>query len=264
VLRGPPKDQHPVQTDLLRLQHIKPDVVEDPNILCAELTSIIVSMPSLEVPLSADARRWLQRAYTLVLAGGYTIEAATLFSKINLLNSPTETGARARKKIVPILNSVLAVGRLKTKAAKGVIVLPTQPFSAVVAFNELLPTADRDILLIDPYFDEMMLGEFASLALKNVRLRLLACREQESVPLAPAPSRWVRHYSRAGPLEVRLASRGKVHDRLISIDGRQAWSLARASNLARASTSVLKVEPDVAALKVEAYENVWANAERLR
>jgi hypothetical protein len=57
-----------------------------------------------------------------------------------------------------------------------------------------------------------------------------------------------------------------VHDRLISIDdGRQTWSLTQpASAVAtRSPPSIRRVEPEVAALKVEAYENVWASAETL-
>lgn len=266
VRRDASADQQLIGVDLLRRQHINPDLLCDPNVLCAELCEVIAGMPSLKAPLSADAKRWLQRAYTLVLAGGHTIEAATLSSKIEMLGSSTEMGERARQKIVPILNGVLAVGRLKANGIKGDVIPPGRHFSALVAFNDLLPTANQDILVIDPYLDEKMLIDFATLELKNVRLRLLACQEQRKASLGLAASRWVRLYSNTGPLEVRLASRGKVHDRLISIDGRQAWSLAKSSkpNPARAPASVLRVEPEVAALKVEAYEDIWANAERLR
>lgn len=242
-------------------QHIKPEV------LCSELGQLVADMPSLELPLSAEAKEWLGIVYTLVLASGHTMEAASLLSKVDLMSSRVpEIGAQAQRKIVPILNSVLVMEKLRASAVQGGLLPEGRPLGALAAFRRVLPNASQDILIIDPYLDEKVLSDLAMLVLENVRLRLLAGEAQYKTALKPAAARWLREFSGTRPLEVRLAPRGLVHDRLISIDdGRQTWSLTQpASAVAtRSLPSIRRVEPEVAALKVEAYENVWASAETL-
>ena len=236
------------------------------DVLCKRLGQLMADMPPLEPPLSTEAKQWLATVYALVLASGHTIEAASLSSKMDMLSSRVpEIGAKASRRIVPILNGVLVTERLRANADQPNF-FPSRPLDALAPFSKVLPTAHQDVLIIDPYLDEKSLADFARLVVENVRLRLLAGEEQLETALKPAAPRWARQNPGSRPLEVRLAPRHLVHDRLISIDGRQAWSMSKSfnSHATRSPPSILRVEPEVAALKVKAYENIWEAAETLR
>src|SRR5262245_46132093 len=83
------------------------------DFLRGELYCLLADVPSLDGPLSADARQWLQRAHTLVLAGDHTIEAASLWSMIDLLDSRSGVGERASRTILALLKNVILVRGLR-------------------------------------------------------------------------------------------------------------------------------------------------------
>jgi len=56
-----------------------------------------------------------------------------------------------------------------------------------------------------------------------------------------------------------------LHDRLIVVDGKIVWTLTQSLNAfaARSPASLVRVDPETAALKVAAYEQLWKNAKPL-
>jgi hypothetical protein len=120
-------------------------------------------------------------------------------------------------------------------------------------------TATKDVLMIDPYMDERALTDFAVLASENVTIRLLADAHSHKPSLKPAVERWAAQYLATRPLEARVTTRRTLHDRLLIIDGVTAWVLTQSMNAfaVRAPASILRVDPDTGALKVEAYQAIW-------
>jgi hypothetical protein len=259
------RDAHPVaeRADIFS----GPVLQAKPEDVYRQLEQLIAQMPALESPVSREAKQWLRIVYGLVLSGGHTMQAAAFSMKANLLGSHVpDVGAKARHKLLPILSSVLAMEKVRANAFQGNFVSASSPFDARAAFSKVLPTANQDIMVIDPYLDEKVLTDFATLVLENVRVRLLAGEEQHKTALKPAAARWASQFPSVRPLEVRWAPQGLVHDRLIAIDGSETWSLTQSFNsfAARTPASIQRIEPKVAAVKVKAYENIWAASETLR
>jgi hypothetical protein len=94
---------------------------------------------------------------------------------------------------------------------------------------------------------------------EGVVLRILADEASVKPTLAPAAERWKRQFDSARPLEVRLAPARSLHDRLVLVDGAEAWSLTQSMKdfAHRAHASIIKADAEIAAAKVAAYSDLW-------
>jgi hypothetical protein len=158
---------------------------------------------------------------------------------------------------------VLAVAELKAPtAAQGAFIPAGNAFDALKALGKVLGGAKGDLLIVDPYMDEKALSDFAPLALEKVSIRLLADQHSVKPSLKPALRRWVLQYGAARPAEGRLASTKILHDRLIIVDGTHVWVLTQSLNAfaARSPASIVRADPELSALKVTAYEDMWKAA----
>jgi hypothetical protein len=145
---------------------------------------------------------------------------------------------------------------------KGMFLPAASPFDAFVQIGKVFAEGKHDILIVDPYADEKLLDEFARQAKDGVNVRLLAETGKLKATLAPAKVRWVAQFQSARPLEVRAASGGALHDRLVIVDGSDVWSIGQSFNqlAARASTTILRMDSEPADLKRFAMEAIWNSA----
>jgi hypothetical protein len=113
--------------------------------------------------------------------------------------------------------------------------------------------------------DEVILTDFAVLVNKGVFVQLLSDEATVKDSFAPAVRRFEKQFAEARPLEARLTTRGKLHDRLIFIDEREVFAVTQSlKDLAkRAHASIIRVEQQLSTLKIEAYEQIWRDAKAI-
>ena len=231
----------------------------DAQSLYMQLGRLVETMPDLEAQgaIPVATHEWLARAYNLVgHVDGFDAGA---------LGKHTEYLAVERNRtphaIRVIVYRALAVAELNAPiAARGAFIPAGNVFDAMVAVGKVLATAKRDLLIIDPYMDEKALSDFAPLAPKGVKIRLLADQHDHKKTLGPASRRWgTQHTAADRPLEARLAPARSLHDRVILVDGKEAFVLTQSLNAfaARAPASIVRADDETAALKVAAYEAIW-------
>ncbi|ARU25109.1 phosphoribosyltransferase (plasmid) [Ralstonia solanacearum] len=83
--------------------------------------------------------------------------------------------------------------------------------------------------------------------------------------LKPAAESWAKQYNSVRPIEVRLAPAKSLHDRLITVDDAQAWTLTQSLKdfAARSPASIVRVDTETASLKIHAYAAIWQSAAAL-
>lgn len=240
--------------------------LKDPQSLYVQLGRLLETMPDLNAPgkLSAETMRWLGRAAILVEASGHLVDSVAFNSAVENLKVPT-FGLNAADKVAIILFRTLA--RFEAVAPPGVsgsFIPVGNRFDAFSAISKVLQTATQNILIVDPYLDEKVLTEFGLAAPEQVSLRLLTGRAECKPSLRPAAANWIAQYGTQRPLEVRLAAPRSLHDRAIFIDSVAAWTLSQSLNnfAGRSPAEIIRAD-DVAPMKIAAYENVWAESQRL-
>jgi len=86
-----------------------------------------------------------------------------------------------------------------------------------------------------------------------------ADKEARKAALKPAIERWQDKFGASRPLSVRVVPAASLHDRLILVDGTEAWIAGQSFNgmAQRAHTSLVRTDPELAARKVAAYGTIW-------
>jgi hypothetical protein len=97
---------------------------------------------------------------------------------------------------------------------------------------------------------------------EQVSVRVLADAAHPQPSLKPAAERWMKQFGPTRPLSVRLAAARTLHDRAILVDRTTAWTLGQSFKdlVARAHTTLSRLDREQGALKIAAYEDMWAAA----
>ena len=219
-------------------------------------------MPDLtQAPVPAEVHHWIARAYALVEEVGNSTDS--IFFSVNVNNLGTTARHNSAHQITAIVYRAFALAEMRAPAGAGGAFIPVgNSFDAFAALSKILQTATKDVLIIDPYMDETALTEFGSAVPENVCLRLMADQASCKPTLQPAAIKWSQQYGTARPLLVRLAPQKTLHDRAIFIDRTAAWTLTQSlKDFAKRSPAEIVRADDTAALKIAAYEGVWASAQ---
>jgi hypothetical protein len=211
--------------------------------------------------IGAEQQRWLGRARALV--------KETLGEKVaqqfDQVADQLQGGVLVQHYLPHLtqhLYNALATAELYAPAAaQGAFIPANNRFDAFAAINKLLQSAKTDVLIVDPYMDESILTEFGGSVPDGIPLRLLSDGASVRPALAPAAKAWASQHGTKRPLFFRLAPQKTLHDRVILIDRTTAHTLTQSlKDFAKRSPAEIVRTDDTAALKISAYEAVWAAA----
>jgi hypothetical protein len=243
----------------------------DSESLYLMLGQLISVMPSFFGfgPLTTEQVTWLGRATALVEASGDIGDTAMI--KVCAANmTGVAPGGALRldnaQAIAVILHRTLARAELQAPVvAQGAFIPAGNAFDALAALSKVLRLAVTDLLIVDPYMDEKTLIDYTGLANVGVTIRLLADAAYVKPTLKPAATAWMAQHGSDRPLEARLAPAKTLHDRLVIIDGKTVYTLTQSLNAfaTRAPASVVRVDPETSAIKVNAYVTIWGDASPL-
>jgi hypothetical protein len=154
------------------------------------------------------------------------------------------------------------LARAEAKApvsARGGFIPVGKPLDAMATVARLLGEATDDTLVVDPYAEASLLTDFLPATPQKVSVRVLSDERTHKPTLKPAAERWVEQFGVTRPLEVRVAPSRSLHDRLIFLDSKEVWVLGQSFNAlaVRSPTSLLKADPELAKMKIDAYGQIW-------
>lgn len=178
-----------------------------------------------------------------------------------LMASEGRTGAET---IRAVLYRAIAAAELEAPAsAQGAFIASGDKLDAFAAISKVIASGESNVMLVDPYMDGTSLTDFMTAADEGVTVRVMSDASSVKPTLQPAASKWREQFGAARPLEVKLSPKRTLHDRLLLIDGKEAWSLTQSLKdfAARSPGSLLKANPEAAELKIAAYEQLWDQAE---
>jgi fermentation-respiration switch protein FrsA (DUF1100 family) len=234
----------------------------DAESLYRQLGRLMETMPNFYSgsAWSDDTHRWVGRADALICESGDIRDQTEWRAAINGIHSDHHAAATL---MMTVLYRVLAAAELRAPASvKGTFIPVGHSFDAFAALAKVLQGATRDVLIVDPFMDETVLTEFGGTVSSGVTLRLLADQASQKQTLQPASAKWMAQYGATRPLQVRLAPPKALHDRAIFTDQTTAWTLTQSlKDFAKRSPAEIVRADDIAALKIAAYEAIWANAQ---
>jgi len=228
----------------------------DKVVLLAELRALADGIPDFAVysPSSRIYLEWLGKAHALIWrwqkveAISFQITADSLYYDVL---RDINVG-----KLLAILHRAIADLEIQVPE------LPPQAFGpgAVYDFNkalrDLLASAKKALLIVDPYLDDQVFDDYISTVSPQVVVRLLA---REYAPsLAPTVQKFISQMK----MTVEIRSSQGIHDRVIFIDDTTCYVLGQSiRHAAKAKPTYLApLPPDTSKFKKDVYEQIWTAA----
>lgn len=220
-----------------------------------------------EMPTGAElgkpaSSKWIGRVLALVEASDSTVELISLRTYFDHLTR-YGAGETTVVMVAQAIDTVIAKLELKLPTeAQGAFIPAGGVFDGYQAVSKAMAVAKKQIFLVDPYADDKLISDFVPLAPEGVPVFVLSDASFAKPSLKPAVERWITQWQAKRPLEVRLAPARALHDRLIVTDGSTAWVVGQSfKDLAkRAHSSLVRMDPDSAALKIGAHVTIWQTA----
>lgn len=236
----------------------------DPESLYLQLGQLVATAPDLNGGAwsTPEGRIWLGRAAALVEAAGDVADRISFNVASDALG--TVLHSQNVQQIFSILYRTLAKAELAAPVAlQGQFIPAGDVVGAFAAISKVFARAKSDLLVIDKFADQALITDFVVTAPENVQVRVLASdKETRKLGLRPAVERWRKQFETSRPLSVRVVPDASLHDRLILVDGLEAWLLGQSFNgiAQRSPTSVVRVDAELAAQKIAAYNAAWESA----
>jgi hypothetical protein len=244
----------------------------DPEAYYQQVKVLVETLPNLlsvddKFQTPAATHIWLGRLTALVEQGGDLADAMNLKLHVpRLLDTRMNNDVKAEREITAVLYRALARAEIAAPTSvRGSFIAVGEHFDVFRAIKEIFGSAREQLLIVDPYLDEVVLTDFLPLANEGVVIRLL-CDEASIKPtLKPASERWIAQHGQARPLQTMTAPARSLHDRLIFVDQSSVWILTQSLKdfAGRAPGTIQKADADLAKLKLklEAYETIWNSAQ---
>lgn len=210
--------------------------------------------------ISQEAFLWLGRMHALINEADNGTDAVVFGVAMQGLGTGLHEINSAQLKA--IIFKTLATAEMKAPAAQqGSFIAAASPFHVFAALAKIMASAQREVLIVDPYVDGVALTDVASSAAEGIQILVLGDSVRVQPNLAPAVARWKTQYS-ARPLEVRMSAAKALHDRLVVIDQSEVWNLSQSIKdfANRSNASIERSNAELSAEKVTAYLALWAAA----
>ena len=228
----------------------------EPQILLAQIRGLLARAPSFAdyKPTSAKHQEWLGQAHARVHRWNAHEGSSFRFAADALAGQLMRDHSLAT--VFGILNRAVADLELQLPASSAQAFGPGAVYDFFKALNSVISSAQSSLLIVDPYMDDTIFDAYLSAVPKTVTIRLLV--EGYSVKVKPAAQRFSAQ--NGNPIEARRSP--AFHDRVIFVDASECWVLGMSIRKAAESkpTYLAPLSPDIAALKLTHYEQVWSNA----
>jgi hypothetical protein len=228
----------------------------DPHVLLAQLRGLLARAPSFAdyAPTSAKHQEWLGQSHALVHRWNAAEGSSFKFAADSLAGQLMRDSYLAT--VFGILNRAVADLELQLSTVPAQAFGPGAVYDFFKALNAVISSAQSSLLVVDPYMDDTVFDAYLSEVPKTVTIRLLG--ESYSAKVKPATQRFAAQHGNL--IEARRSP--AFHDRVIFVDASECWVLGMSIRKAAESkpTYLAPLSPDISALKLSHYEQVWSNA----
>lgn len=226
------------------------------QILLAHIRALIERMPDFEqyVITSREHLIWLGQAHALISRwnSGEAISFKVLWDSFTM--SPSNQSYFGQ--IIGILYRAIADLELKVSSSIENSFEGGNVYDFFRALNKVIESAEKSLLIIDPYLDPSIFDYYLNSRKNNVTVKLLA--DKYANDLSVIAQKYNEQFGDI--LEIRKSK--LIHDRVIFIDNNICWIIGQSiKDAAKAKpTYLVSLSPDIVRAKLATYENIWENA----
>lgn len=230
-----------------------------PQVLLAQLRALMERLPDFEqyTPFSKEHQIWLAQAHALVSRYD-SLDAIELKGAADLLSVALFRDQNVAK-ILGTVNRAIASLELDHPIQTHFTFAGGDVYDFFRVLGEIIASATASIFVVDPYLDASVFDHYLSRRRDGVTVRMLL--DRYATTLQASLGKYLTQHGNV--LEARKS--GKLHDRIVFIDGLSCWLLGQSlKDAAKAKpTYLVPLPPDVVPAKLALYEEIWASADGL-
>ena len=238
-----------------------PPMTTGPEALYQQLGHLVAEMPDLaRGEITPQVLLWLGRAQHVVNQVDpqdgrlFKVEADNL--GINTLRPQNAHSIASR-----VYRALAYVEALIPAPSQGAFIPVGADFAVLQAVAKALEAATRQVMFVDPYLDHTVMTDFAPTVPSGVSIRLLTDSQYPRwmAALKPAVERWNSQFGADRRAEALATHPRALHDRLMVVDGQTVYTLTQSIKdfAARSPGTLVRLNQELATLKVAAYEELW-------
>lgn len=230
----------------------------------SEIGHLVETMPDFFDDASdwTDVHQWLGRLAAYLKEDGEIPDYASLVTAAHFMDQRYAIDSYVSQIKMIAYRALGKAERSRPAGTANTFIPVGSSFEALSSVGKIIRGAREEVLLVDPYANAEILSDFAASAAENVRIKILSDKQKSSLDLVPHARAWNQEHGDRRPLELRLAKSGILHDRVIFIDQRHVFVVGQSfKDLAKKSpTTITRQDAETSVLKLEAYQQMWAEA----
>ena len=225
-----------------------------PHVLIEKLRNLLQSIPPLEGrgDYTQEQYTWLGKAnavmheWSEIQSIPFKVAVDCLIRNIDRRGNYGTVVASIHDVIARLENSLPQNG--------GQAFGPGAAYDFFKALNDLVASANGQVLIVDPYLDAEIFDGYLQALKPGVSVRLLTTKYVDNVRIAAE-----KYRSQFGHA-VELRRSTDIHDRVIFVDNDQCWVLGASIKHAalKKPTYLAPVSADVVVVERKHYEAIWA------
>ncbi len=232
------------------------------HIILLKLSELMDNMPDFSVNPSTGAspqRQWIAEVGALI--SKISSEKKLMFNTTKgLLNHYwANTVKQIQGLALDVIEELKLDLELSGRADIGSAYSPGEVYKFFSDLKSILNDAEREIFLIDPYFDGEAFNNYLASVSSDIQVRIFANKHARDV-LA-----YIEKHKAQFNSNIEIKKNNKLHDRLVIIDRGDCWITGGSVNHGgqKSPSYLIPVGTEIASDKLSIYEQIWNDTQAI-
>jgi hypothetical protein len=141
------------------------------------------------------------------------------------------------------------------RAEVGSAYKPGDIYKFFADLRKIIKSANKDIFVVDPYFNDEAFDDYLSDVVTDVSIRVFVKKSPTNL------ASYVKKHGAQFSTKISIRSSPKLHDRIVFTDADACWVMEGSiKDGGKAPTYLIPLTPAISIDKLEIYEDLWLNA----
>jgi hypothetical protein len=241
------------------MRKLEGDGPVEQHIMLLKLTNLLESAPEFGDKPAMDTetpqRQWLSSVGALLSRLG--VEKKILFqaSFRTLIQSWGAAVTQIKGQILDAIEELKLELELEGRSEIGSAYAPGEVYKFFADLKSVIDQAERDVVVVDPYFNGEAFDAYLSSARTGLNIRILADRYSKDINL------YVTKHAAEFGSDIELRASKELHDRIVFVDDDQAWIMGGSiKDAGKKATYLIPLAQPLAIAKRNIYLEIWERA----
>lgn len=229
------------------------------QVLLLKLLHEFESAPAFGTSYVADAdsepQRWIARIGALLARASLEHKIAFQSQRRTMIQFWSIAREPFRQLLLAVAEEIKLDLELDGHEYIGQVYAGQQQYDFLRDLKEIILGAEKEVFVIDPYFDGLSFETYLGPLGAKCSIRLLCGKYSGEV------AGHLAAFSAQHGAKPELRKTKSIHDRLVVIDGSNCWVVGGSiKDAASKPTYLVPLQPNIAPAKIDIYEDIWQQA----